>query len=257
MEGLLKNATQTIDGVTITVIQICKSIYSYDPTNPPLSNLIETVDGYLPEASMRVGGTQRFQLYHTDEKLIVRLSMKNSNRNLAPRSFHIEDNLGHQFRPICSGSTKGETVIIFRYAPEATSFTLRYDFVRRNEDECDVLLFEDVPVDGEGIAKTLNDDIITYNGVHWHKRKDGADSCWFHLLHNMAREVRHIGPTEITDNLGNQYGLGGSHDEEEGVFREEYNVKPPIEPNATSISFKYLFARKIITFELRDLPLPS
>ncbi len=180
---------------------------------------------------------------------------------------HIEDNLGNQFHGAASGDADksiGEHMsrwaASFGYSPEATSFTLRCDVVSNKEDECDKLLFEDVPIDGNGITKILNDDIITYNGVHWHKRTNLPDSCQIHLFHNMVREVRHVGLAAITDNLGNQYGSTGDgswgYNEDEGIFFENFKVKP-IDPNAKSISFGYFFARKILSFELRNLPLPS
>jgi hypothetical protein len=66
--------------------------------------------------------------------------------------------------------------------------------------------------------------------------------------------IRHVGPTKFTDNLGNQYRGGGytKHHNNE----ESFNLHG-LDPNATSISFKYLLARTVYAFELRDLPLPS
>jgi hypothetical protein len=73
--------------------------------------------------------------------------------------------------------------------------------------------------------------------------------------------VRHVGVVAITDNLGNQYGSpsgsSSGHNEKEEFFYQNLEVKPLIDPNATSISFKYLIAREITTLEFRDLPLPS
>jgi len=255
MMGLLKNATQTIDDVTITVTRIYKSIYWVDPIHGKTHGIYVT-------------GPYDIRMYHTDKKLIVHLLRENRNprMNLTFSRIYAEDNLGNHFNSGGSGGAEDESVGEYAYrfaahfeypSPQASSFILHYDVVNGHEDECDALLFEDVPIDGEGITRTFNDDVITYNGVHWHKRENLPDSCQIHLVHNMAREVRHVGLAAITDNLGNQYGStgGGSWGNNKDVFFE--NFKKAIDPKATSISFKYLFARKIFTFELRDLPLPS
>ena len=211
-------------------------------------------------------GPHNMPIFHIGEELILHLLVENPE-NLRVNNRYIEDNLGNQSICHTSGSVTDEevgeyasrSIVFFNYVPEATSFTLRYDFVNVQEDECDVLLFADVPIGGKGITRTLNGHAITYNGVHWHKRKNLPDSCQIHLTFNEAREVRGIGLAAITDNLGNQYdsfpGSNSGYDADEGVFYS--NLQVDIDPNATSISFKYLFARKILTFELRDLPLPS
>lgn len=279
MEDLLENATQTIDGVTITVTKICKSIYSADPIH--MKNLREGMDGKLPGRGMMVHGPMHGKLpryaimvrgphdmpiFHIGEMLILHLLVENPKQNLRSSNRYIEDNLGNQFRSCLSGGAMdkevGEyasrSVVVFDYAPEATSFTLRCDFINTHEDECDVLLFEDVPIDGRGITRTFGDDIITYNGVHRNEEKYGDDLYMIHFTYNKALEVRHVGVDSITDNLGNQYLMSGTASGvKEGVFYRHRSLETPIDPNATSISFKYLFARKILTFELRDLPLPS
>jgi hypothetical protein len=257
MEGLLRNATQTIDGVAITVTRIYKSIYWVDP-----------IEG---ESGIYVRGPQDIQLYHTGEKLIVHLLGERLSEvpdHMRLNILHIEDNLGNQFKAEGSGCANDNSIgehmsrwaAIFGYSPEATSFTLRCDVVSNKEDECDKLLFENVPIDGNGINKAFEDDVITYNGVHWHKRTNLPDSCQIHLFHNKARGVRHVGLSAIADNLGNQYGSTGHGDwgynDDEGIFFENFKMKP-IDQNAKSISFEYLFARKVLNFELRGLPLPS
>ncbi len=260
MEGLLENATQTIDGVTVTVTRIYKSIYWADPTHELLKHLLETMGGNLSGTAMQVSGPQDIEVYHTGERLILHLLVENRDQNLSPSKLYVEDDLGNHFQTIVCGSTKDRLVAVFDYAPEATSFTLRYNFVNGHEDECDVLSFEDVPIDGEGITRTFDDDIITYNGVHSDERKCDGDLCQIRLAFNKAREVRHVGVAAITDNLGNRYspsGCSSGHDDSKGVFYSKLGVKPPIDSDARSISFRYLFAREIITFELRDLPLPS
>jgi len=254
MRGLLENATQIMDGITITVTRIYKSIYWVDPVHGTLNGVY-------------VNGPKDIQFFHTDEKLIIHL-IKDSPDYMTLFMRYIEDNLGNQFKSNGSGSSNDESLgehveraaAIFDYSPEATSFTLRCDIVSNQEDDCDILLFENVPLDGNGITRTLNDEAITYNGVHWHDREGISGSYQIHLAHNIAREVRHIGLAGIADNIGNQYGStsGGSwgYDKNEGFFFENFKIKP-IDPNAKSISFKYLFARKILSFELKDLPLPS
>ncbi|MCH8293391.1 helix-turn-helix transcriptional regulator [Candidatus Poribacteria bacterium] len=251
MAGLLPNATQTIDDVTLTVTQIYKSIYWVDPTENRSSGVI---------ASSRHG----LRLYHTDERLIVHLLRQTLDGvEFWGDRYYIEDNLGNQFT---SHGSAGEgpdaesayqMAASYSYSPEATSFTLRYDTVKKNEAACDALLFANVPIDGQGITQTFNDDIITYNGVHYDERIDRYE---IHLAHNIAREVRHVGIAAITDDLGNHHDSNGmtswGDDRDTGTFFEKVKVNQP-DSNATSISFKYLFARTILPFEFRDLPLPS
>lgn len=152
-----------------------------------------------------------------------------------------------------------EVAKAFGYSPEATSFSLRYDIVNEHEDDCDTLLFEDVPIHGKGINGRFNDDIVTYNGFHYREQGPG-NRYYIDLLHNKPREVRHVGLAAITDNLGNQYGFttDGSwgYSEEDNTYYENFKVKA-LDPNARSISFKYLFARTLLAFEFQDLPLPS
>ena len=176
----------------------------------------------------------------------------------------IEDNLGNQFTSH-GGVGRGDAIAegayqmaaSYSYSPEASSFTLRYDTVKKNEEACDALLFANVPIDGQGITQTFNDDIVTYNGVHYDERIDRYE---IHLAHNIAREVRHVGIAAITDDLGNHHDSNGmtfwGDDHDAGTFFEKIKVNQP-DSNATSISFKYLFARTILPFEFRDLPLPS
>lgn len=261
----MKNATQTIDGATVTVTRIYKSFCSDDLAR---KELMEVTGGKLPEAAVVARGPRDMRLYHTGERLIVHMLIENSSGNLMPRGFYVEDNLGNQFRPIVSGNSKDEdageyvsrSVALFDYAPKASSFTLYYNFVSASEDDCDVLLFKDAPIDGNGITAVLNGDAITYNGIQRDLGEDSADSCEIHLAYNKMPEVRYVGLASITDDLGNKYespsGGSSSYDEEKGIFYYKAKMKQ-IDLNASSISFKFLFARKIIILGLQDLPLPS
>jgi transcriptional regulator with XRE-family HTH domain len=250
-----RDATQTLHDVTLTVTHVYKSIYIADD---------EHTNGH----GISVRGPNQFHFWHRGEALIIYLLRKNTNDaiKLSGGRYYIEDNLGNRFGSGASGSTKIDDsteqlgVMFMEYSPEATSFNLRYDVVNGHEADCELLNFENVPIDGRGITKTFGDDVITYNGVHYIAERTHGDKYEIHLTHNKAREVRHVGLYNITDNLGNDYGTKGAiswgQDKDTGVFFERFKIKPP-DPNATSLSFKYAFARTVLAFEIPDLPLPS
>jgi len=246
-----KIATQALQGVTLSVKRICKSI---NPEDPRPRYCIRCSPGNI-------------QVDYSGEVLIVHMLCENSNDAIDLKlsgSFYIEDNLGNWF---CAGGTAhtdiGESIVqmvaIFgNYASSATSFNLRYDTVNRHEDDCDALLFENVPLDGKGISKSLNGDMVIYNGG---RQSEGDNYLHIHFALNHPLEVRHVGVTKVNDNLGNQYLVSEkTRTSNKGAFSEQtFGLKGlhPLHPEATSISFKYLLARTILSFELQDLPLPS
>ena len=119
MAGLLPNATQTIDDVTLTVTQIYKSIYWVDPTENRSNGVV-------------AGPRHGLRLYHTDERLIVHLLRQNPDGvEFWGDRYYIEDNLGNQFTSH-GGVGRGDAIAegayqmaaSYSYSPEATSFTL-------------------------------------------------------------------------------------------------------------------------------------
>lgn len=243
---LRKIASHTIDGITFSIKHIYKWI-TFDPD---------------PKITVGCRADGMVEVHQPGEFVVVSLMLENKNEavevGITTGHGHIlfEDDLGNRFHGMyVSGNedSHGRRLYgtYFPYVPEATSVTIRYDIVNIAEDACDAIMFENVPLNGKGISKSLNDDTVTYNGISQH---DGRDCHYVSLALNHRQEVRHVGPTKFTDNLGNQYRGGGytKHHNNE----ESFNLHG-LDPNATSISFKYLLARTAYAFELRDLPLPS
>jgi DNA-binding XRE family transcriptional regulator len=255
IQDLPKRVIQSFKGITLTVTRIYKSIYWFDPE-------LDISDMMAKNTTIFTGNPQGIKIYHIGAKLIVHYLCDNQNPklDLSTRDIYIEDNLGNHYKSVVSGCIGGESAVAFPCPPpEATLFNLHFDVINNNEDECDVLLFKDVPINGEGITKKINDDIITYNGIHWHDSESSLPNTYqIHLDHNFDREVRHLGISVIVDNLGNKYERIGSHwgyNEDKDVFYENYGSSM-LDPNATTISFKYIITKEILTFDLGKLPLP-
>jgi len=254
MKAFQDKMTQTIDGVMLTITRIYKSVY-WDEAHEPSSLKIFDQGFRLP-------------LGHTDERLFLHVLCENQNDklDLLGAKYYVEDNLGNRSQQnfACRvDNTEADIsrffmVIRAKYVPEATSFTFHHDFVNRNESDCDAVSFENVSIDGKGITKAYDGETIRYDGICW--AEDEAQNA-IHLVHDKPREVRHVGITKIVDNLGNTYipdGRGHSpkYHKDIGGYSETCPLKE-FHPDAASISFKYLLGRTILSFELRDLPLPS
>lgn len=69
-------------------------------------------------------------------------------------------------------------------------------------------------------------------------------------------KARHVGISEFTDNLGNEYKVSSRTWSMEDKTREGF-VIGELQPEVETISFKYLLARETLDFELSDIPIPS
>jgi hypothetical protein len=242
-------ASHTIDGVTFSVKYIYKFInFEYDPKR-----------GVVACASNGM-------VWVNQPGEVLVMSVMFDNRNDVVELIHthcrftVEDNLGNQFPARYSSGYETDTGLLlgtyFPYVPEATSLTIRYEAVNGHEDDCDALIFENVPIDGKEISRSINGETITYNGVH---QVEKQSQIFFNS--NQPRKVRRVGVTKLVDNLGNQYKARGykawgDNRESFGLYSYSSNLDE-VSSEATTISFKYLFARTVFAFELRDLPLPS
>lgn len=269
---------QTNDGVTLTITRIYKSIY-WDYAHEALPGNIYMPNLYPP-------------MRHSDSNLFLHLLIENRNKHLdlngAPRdtdedsgntvsgrrpdvaslssvNYYIEDEFGN--RPGTNlwpsesdenGNSGGHGEIIrCDYPRQGTKFHFHRDFVNHHQDDCDAILFEDIPIDEKGITKEFKNAVIRYNGIRESSLSGGND---IHLVHSDPLEVRYIGIRQVIDNLGNTYApciRGHYHPRQSdlGGYLEYFSLKE-LNPNATTISFKYFFARTILSFEFSDLPLP-
>ncbi len=269
---------QTNDGVTLTITRIYKSIY-WDYAHEALPGNVYMPDLYPP-------------MRHGDSNLFLHLLIENRNKqldllgalrdtekdldntnsgrppdvaSLSSVNYYIEDEFGNRpgtnLWPSESDKdgksvTPGE-IIRCDYPLQGTKFNFHRDFVNHHQDDCDAILFEDIPIDGKGITKEFKNAVIRYNGIRENEMSKGNA---IHLVHNNPPEVRYLGIRQVVDNLGNTYTP-----HTKGHFRPrrsdldgylEYFTLKDLNPDASTISFKYLFARTILSFEFNDLPLP-
>ena len=255
MQDRRKKLIQTNDDVTVAITRIYKSIY-WDEAYEALPGKMDSHDFAL-------------QMEHSNPSLFLHLLCENRNEHLDlfgdPR-YYIEDNLGN--RPGTNlrssvtnddegGAWKLAEIIRCDYPLQGTKFTLHRDFVNHHPRDCDALLFEDIPIDGKGITKRFKNAVIRYDGFRENEMSNGNA---IHLVHNNPLEVCYLGIRQVIDNLGNTYTpciKGHFHPRRSdlGGYLEYFTLKG-LNPNATAISFKYLFARTILPFEFNDLPLP-
>lgn len=281
-EDLQRKLTQTNDDVTLTITRIYKSIY-WD----------EAREALFSQAHRMHGGDFNPEMGHSNPYLFLHLLCEDRNRQLdllgthrdieddlgtfeskrlvtagalSSTHYYIEDDLGNRSRRTNlwrdvsdeeGGSGKFSEIVRADYPLQGTRFTFHRDFVNHHQDDCDAILFEDIPIDGKGITKRFKNAVIRYDGIRENEMSKGNA---IHLVHNDPLEVRYLGIRQVVDNLGNTYTpyiKGHFHPRRSdlGGYLEYFTLKE-LNPNATTISFKYFFARTILSFEFSDLPLP-
>ncbi|MDE0042982.1 MAG: helix-turn-helix transcriptional regulator [Candidatus Poribacteria bacterium] len=281
-QDLRRKLTQTNDEVTLTITRIYKSIY-WDEAHEALFSQMYRMHG--SDFNPPMG--------HSNPYLFLHLLCEDRNRHLdllgirhdiednlgnieserlvragalSSTHYYIEDNFGNRPRGMNlwrdesddeDGSRRFSEIIRSDYPLQGTEFTFHRDFVNHHQDDCDAILFEDIPIDGKGITKSFKNAVIRYDGIRENEMSNGNA---IHLVHNNPLEVRYLGIRQVVDNLGNTYTpyiKGHFHPRRSdlGGYLEYFTLKE-LNPNATTISFKYLFARTILSFEFSDLPLP-
>ena len=281
-QDLRQKLTQTNDDVTLTITRIYKSIY-WDENHEALFSQMYRMHGsdFNP------------QMGHSNPYLFLHLLCEDRNRHLdllgthcdieadlgtfeskrlvtagalSSTHYYIEDDLGNRshrtnlWRDVSDeegDSGKFSEIVRAGYPLQGTRFTFHRDFVNHHQDDCDTILFENIPIDGKGITKQFENAVIRYDGVRENEMSNGNA---IHLVHNNPLEVRYLGIRQVMDNLGNTYTpyiKGHFHPRRSdlGGYLEYFTLKE-LNPNATTISFKYFFARTILSFEFSDLPLP-
>ena len=281
-QDLRQKLTQTNDDVTLTITRIYKSIY-WDENHEALFSQMYRMHGsdFNP------------QMGHSNPYLFLHLLCEDRNRHLdllgthcdieadlgtfeskrlvtagalSSTHYYIEDDLGNRshrtnlWRDVSDeegDSGKFSEIVRAGYPLQGTRFTFHRDFVNHHQDDCDAILFEDIPIDGKGITKRFKNAVIRYDGIRENEMSNGNA---IHLVHNNPLEVRYLGIRQVVDNLGNTYTpyiKGNFHPRRSdlGGYLEYFTLKE-FNPNATTISFKYFFARTILSFEFSVLPLP-
>ena len=265
MTDLKPISQQTQQGVTFAVTRIYKSLdFDYSPDLKP----------ELPPRKDDFNGL--FEFHHPSEQLIIKIAVSSENEDfhISPRYIgccDITDNLGNQFWHRGWGHTsdaeKVKGFAYFDYTHGAESITLRHKIANRCEDDCGVILFEDVKLDETGVVKSLNGKTITYNSVLPPENGKPHGIC---IQLSERANSQYIGVTHVTDNLSNAYHVKGvgwrrsekpateAHQGDLWVSEEEiFYLDKPLAPEATSINFRYLIAKTVLDFELPNLPLPS
>lgn len=281
-QDLRQKLTQTHDDVTLTITRIYKSIY-WDEAREALFRQMHRMHGGDFNPQMEYNNpflflhllcedrNKHLDLLGTRGDIEDNLGIIESKRlvragALSSTHYYIEDNLGNRsyktnlWRDVSDeegSSRRFSEIIRGDYPPQGTKFTSHRDFVNHLQDDCDAILFEDIPIDGKGITKSFKNAVIRYDGVRENEMSNGNA---IHLVHNDPLEVRYLGIRQVVDNLGNTYTpyiKGHFHPRRSdlGGYLEYFTLKG-LNPHATTISFKYLFARTILSFEFSDLPLP-
>ncbi len=281
-QDLRQKLTQTNDDVTLIITRIYKSIY-WDEVHEALFSQMYRMHGrdfnpqmghdnpYLFLHLLCEDRNRHLDLLGTHHDIEDNLGNIESKRlvragALSSTHYYIEDNLGNRphgrnlWRDVsdeAGGSSRFSEIIRCDYPLQGTKFTLHRDFVNHHRHDCDAILFEDIPIDGKGITKRFKNTVIRYDGFRENEMSNGNA---IHLVHNNPPEVRYVGVRQVVDNLGNTYtpcikGHFLARRSDLGGYLEYFTLKG-LNPNATTISFKYLFARTILSFEFNDLPLP-
>ena len=282
-QDLRKKLTQTNDDVTLMITRIYKSIY-WDESHETLFSQMYRMYGRDFNPQMGYSNPYLFLhllcenrnkhldllgTYHDIEDNLGTIESKRLVRAgaLSSTHYYIEDDLGNRSRGTNlrssvtnddeGGAWKLAEIIRCDYPLQGTKFTLHRDFVNHHPRDCDALLFEGIPIDGKGITKKFKNNAIRYDGFRENEMSNGNA---IHLVHNNPLEVCYLGIRQVIDNLGNTYApcvKGHFHPRRSdlGGYLEYFTLKG-LNPNATAISFKYLFARTILSFEFNDLPLP-
>jgi len=270
MNDLNYTAYQTQQGVHFAVTQIYKSTGFEYP-----EKLRREIKG---------GFDARFDTSRPEECLIIKMMIQTENEEFIPNPRYtgyrdIVDDLGNRFWPIGMGLHSSippqgvEGLMIqafarFRYVPEARSITLRHEVASAREEDCGFILFKHVEPNDRGISKQLDDFTITYDGVESLPGDTprpaaspdflpfGVSTHQIHIrLHERANS-RYVGLRKVTDNLGNEYDVTG-WGWTLGDRTEETFTIIGLAPEAESISFTYLLARKVLDFQFSNLPIPS
>ena len=143
--------------------------------------------------------------------------------------------------------------------PKAKSISLTQKIGNARRETCDLILFEDVGVNAQGISKKINDIAVTYEGVGIMlvgDSKERQEITQINIQHSERADPRYVGVCDVTDNLGNEYEVSAWSWNLEDKTREGF-VIGELQPKAETISFKYLIAREVLDFELSDIPIPS
>ncbi|HIE26540.1 TPA: hypothetical protein EYP66_04570 [Candidatus Poribacteria bacterium] len=136
---------------------------------------------------------------------------------------------------------------------DGQSITLHHKIANGSEDDCDFILFEDIKLDEEGIVKNLDGVTITYNGVQ--PPDENGKSHLIRIQLNERANSQYVGITRVRDNLSNEYHVTGWGWTLREKTAETLHLDKPLAPDATTISFKYFLAKRVLNFELPFYPL--
>ena len=239
-QDLRQKLTQTNDDITLIITRIYKSIY-WDEVHEALFSQMYRMHGrdFNP------------QMGHDNSYLFLHLLCEDRNRHLDLLGTHhdIEDNLGNRphgrnlWRDVsdeAGGSSRFSEIIRCDYPLQGTKYTLHRDFVNHHRHDCDAILFEDIPIDGKDITKRFKNNVIRYDGFRENEMSNGNA---IHLVHKNPLEVCYLGIRQVVDDLGDTYTpciKGHFHPRRSdlGGYLEYFPLKG-LNPNATTISFKY------------------
>ena len=177
-QDLRQKLTQTHDDVTLTITRIYKSIY-WDEAREALFRQMHRMHGGDFNPHMEYNNpflflhllcedrNKHLDLLGTRGDIEDHLGIIESKRlvragALSSTHYYIEDNLGNRsyktnlWRDVSDeegSSRRFSEIIRGDYPPQGTKFTFHRNFVNHHQDDCDAILFEDIPIDGKSITQ--------------------------------------------------------------------------------------------------------
>ena len=239
--------TQTKNGVTFYVFQILKSIdYAWGGDGDGTSNL----------------GKPIAIIWHKGKLLIVRTCITCSNGyidiNKIRANITVKDSDQNiPYRIMGGVATRKDGVYYDTYPCEYSDSTravnISCNLVSRRESDCEVVSFENIPLDAKGIKKSASDCDVTLTGISEFSVGDGWRNHWVETELSVPVERKHVGIVKYTDDLNNMYGRTGAGFK--GDREQKFQLNGLL-PDASSINFKYLISRKELSFQLENIPVP-